>query len=162
MKTITILFVAMLAIAGSAFAQVDTSATTAAQGTYPAGSTYNGVPITALQIATGALISAVGTAEGHLEISLIGPTIPGVAQQVIAIDADPSGGSHAAANVATITGTCSIDMGTGTPALTGVPFVATITTDDQHLGSVGLVLGATSLPTATINDGSMTITDLTP
>jgi hypothetical protein len=46
--------------------------------------------------------------------------------------------------------------------LTGVPIVATITTTDQHQGTVGLVIGATALPAATINGGSMTITDLAP
>ncbi|HEY8134051.1 MAG TPA: hypothetical protein VII12_19400, partial [Thermoanaerobaculia bacterium] len=76
------------------------------------------------------------------------------------VEATVGGGSNAAANVATVTGTCTIDMGNGTPPLTGVPFVATFTTDNQGLGTLGLVLGATSLPAATINDGHMTITAL--
>jgi hypothetical protein len=161
MKSITFLLVAMLAIASSAYAQSDTSATTAAQGTYPAGTSFNGVSINALQIATGSLIMSNGTAEGHLAISLFGPSILGAPPQTIAIEAEVSGGSHAAANVVTVSGTCSVDMGTGAPPLTGVPFVATITTNDQHLGTVGLVIGATALPAATIGDGSMSIDALT-
>jgi hypothetical protein len=157
MKSITILLVAMLAIAGSAYAQSDTSATAAAQGTYPAGTTFGGTAISALQIASATLIASDGSAEGQITISLIGPVNPLTGtQQIISIDAEPSGGTKTAGNVVTITGTCSVDMGTGTP-VTGVPFVATITTNDQHLGSLGLVIGATSLPTAAINDGSMTI-----
>ena len=161
MKSITFLFVATLAIAGSAYAQSDTSATTAAQGTYPPGTSFNGVSINALQIATGTLIAYAGGAEGHLAISLIGPSILGAPPQTIAIEADASSGSRPVANVVTISGTCSVDMGTGLPPLTGVPFVATITTDDQHLGTVGLVIGATTLPAATIGDGSMSIDALT-
>lgn len=161
MKTVTILLVVMLAIAGPAFAQSDTSATTAAEGTYPAGTTFNGVAISGIDIGTGALVSTDGTAEGHVAIALLGPVNPLTGtQQIITIEADASGGSRAAANVTTLTGTCSIDMGDGTPALSGVPIVATISTDANNLGSVGLTIGATALPTAAINAGSMSIADL--
>jgi len=159
MKRITFLLIAFLAIGGSAYAQSDTSATAAAEGIYPAGTTFNGVPLTGLNIGSGALVVADGAAEGHLGIELLGPTLLGI-QQIISVEATASGGARAAANIATISGTCSIDMGNGTPLLTGVPFVVTITTNDQNQGSVGLVLGATALPAATINDGTMSITDL--
>jgi hypothetical protein len=48
-------------------------------------------------------------------------------------------------------------MGDGTPPLPAVPFTATITTDANDQGTIGLVLGLTTLPNATINQGSMTI-----
>jgi len=162
MKKLTFLLIAILAFAGSAFAQNDTSATAAARGTYPSGTSFNGVPISALQIASGAIVAADGSAaEGKLTIALIGTTPLG-GQQIINIEADVSGGQRTAANVAIVSGTATIDMGNGAPPVPGVPVVATITTDDQHLGSVGLTIGATPLPAATIGDGSMTITDLTP
>jgi len=160
MKYITIFLFVLLAIGGSAFAQSDTSATTAAQGTFPDGTSFNGVSINALQIATGTLIADGGAAEGHIAISLIGPSILGAPPQTIAIEADVSGGSRPAANVAGIFGTRTIDMGNGLPPLTGVPIVATITTTPDHLGTVGLTLGATALPAAPINGGSMTIETL--
>jgi hypothetical protein len=159
MKRITIVLIAMLALAGSAYAQSNTSATAAAQGTYPNGTSFSGVPINAIQVASGAFISTDGTAEGHIAVSLFGTALLGT-QQIISIEAEASSGSRAAANVATISGTCSVDMGDGTPRVTGVPFVATITTNAQNQGTVGLVLGATALPAATINGGSITITDL--
>jgi len=158
MKRIIFLLIAFLAIGGSAYAS-DTSATTAAEGTYPAGTSFNGVPISGLEVASGVLVASDGTAEGHLGIRLLGPTVLGV-QQIIIVEASATGGSRAAANVVTISGTCSIDMGNGTPPTPGVPFVATITTNAQNQGSVGLVLGATALPAATIGDGTMTIIDL--
>ena len=161
MKRTSILLVLILALAGSAYAQSDTSATTAAQGTYPSGTSFNGVKLSGLQIATAAVITAAGTAQGHLVISLKGTTVLG-AQQLITVEAAVGGGSRPAANVATITGTCSIDMGNGTPPVTGVPFVATITTNDASQGTVGVILGATALPAATIDGGSMTIADLEP
>ena len=159
MKLATILLALTLAVAGSAYA--DTSATTAAQGTYPSGTSFNGVNLSGLQIATAAVLVSDGSAEGHLAISLKGTTILGT-QQNISIEAEASSGSNAAANLATINGTCTIDMGDGTPPVSGVPIVATITTNSDHQGTVGLVLGGTALPAATINGGSMTITDLAP
>jgi hypothetical protein len=161
MKSFTFLLVAVLAIAGSAYAQSDTSATTAAQGTYPTGTSFNGISINALQIATGTLIMGGGTAEGHVTVGLIAPSILGAPPQTITIEVEVTGGSLAAANVVTLSGTCSVDMGTGAPPLTGVPFVATIATNDQHLGTVGLVIGTSALPNATIGDGSMSIDALT-
>ena len=53
-------------------------------------------------------------------------------------------------------------MGDGTPPVSGVPIIATITTNDQHQGTVGLIVGATAFPAATIDGGSMTIADLAP
>jgi hypothetical protein len=48
-------------------------------------------------------------------------------------------------------------MGDGSPPLQNVPFAAAVTTNAQGYGTLGLVLGATTLPAATINQGSMTI-----
>jgi hypothetical protein len=48
-------------------------------------------------------------------------------------------------------------MGDGSPVLQNVPFAAAVTTGADGHGTLGLVLGATSLPAATINQGSMTI-----
>jgi hypothetical protein len=160
MKNITILLIAFLAIAGSAFAQTDTSATTAAQGSYPSGTSFNGISISALQIASGAIVASGGSAEGQLTISLTGKTALGT-QQIINIAVDVTAGQRAAGNVAVVSGTGTVDMGDGTPPIVGVPIIATITTDSLHLGTVGLTIGATNLPAATIGNGSMTITNLT-
>jgi hypothetical protein len=45
-----------------------------------------------------------------------------------------------------------VNMGDGTLALSGVPFTATAST-----GSLKLILDATSLPTATVTAGSITV-----
>jgi hypothetical protein len=54
----------------------------------------------------------------------------------------------------------TVDMGTGAAPLVGVPVVATITTDANNQGTVGLVIGGTTLPTAPIADGTMTVENL--
>lgn len=163
MKLTSIFLVLMLAVAGSALAQTapaDTAVTASAVGAYPAGTVYNGVPLSGLTIASGALIAGDGsTADGRVTIELLGVETP-LGKQVITVQAMITGGSRGAGNVATITGTCSINMGDGTPTLTGLPIVATITTDATNQGSVGLVLAGTTLPSATIGDGTMTVEDL--
>ena len=158
MKKIILVFAVTLTIAGSAFA-TDTSTTTAAQGTFPSGTSFSGVNLNGLQIATATVLVSDGSAEGQVTVALMGTTALGV-QQTINVDAVASGGSSTAANIVTINGTCAIDLGDGTAPMTGVPFVATITLNANHQGTVGLVLGATALPAATINGGSMSIESL--
>ena len=164
MKTFIFLLIATLALAGSAYAQSDTSATIAADGTYPPGTSFNGVPLAGLEIETGAIVAGDGSgAEGKLTVQLLGMMNPLTGtQQIITVEADINGGSRPGTNVAVVSGTCTIDMGDGTPPLPSVPIVATITRNDQNLGSVGLTLGATQLPTGMMNDGSMTVADLSP
>jgi hypothetical protein len=164
MKITSIFLVLILAVAGSALAQTapapDTAATAAAAGSYPAGTLFNGVPISGLEIAAGAVVPSDGTAaDGRLTVVLLGPAL-GVGKQEITVHVIVTGGSRPASNVATITGTATVDMGTGATPLAGVPVVATITTDANNQGSVGLVIGATTLPTAPIGTGTMTVEDL--
>ena len=156
---ISILFAVMLAIGGSVYA--DTSATTAADAPYPAGTTFNGVSINGLDIGTGVLLGSDGVAEGHVAIALFGPVNPltNTAQTII-VEAAITGGSHTAANVVTLTGTGTVDMGNGSAPLVGVPVVVTLNTDANHQGTVGLTIGATTLPTVPVSDGSMSVVDL--
>ena len=164
MKKLTIFLILILALGGSAYGQTapaDTSVTSAAAGSYPAGTSYNGVPLNGLEIAAGSVIFADGSGgDGALGIRLIGVSTGLTAPQIINIDALVTGGSRTAATAATVSGTCTIDMGNGLPPVTGIPFTATIAADSNNLGAVTLVLGSTQLPAATIGDGSMTVTDM--
>jgi len=164
MKLTSVFLVLMLAVAGSAFGQTapppDTATTAAASGTFPAGVTFNGVPISGLQIMAGAIVPGDGSpADGRLTVVLLGPNL-GLGQQEITVQVTVTGGSRPASNVSTITGTATVDMGTGAAPLVGVPVVATITTDANNQGTVGLVIGGTTLPTSPIADGTMTVEDL--
>jgi hypothetical protein len=163
MKKLALFLILILALGGSAYAQTapaDTSITTAATGSYAAGATYNAVPLSGLEIAAGSVVYGDGSgAEGSLGIRLLGVTTPLGVQQIINIDANITGGTRTAATAATISGTCTIDMGNGLPPVTGIPFVAAITADSNNLGAVALTLGSTALPAATIGDGSMTVAD---
>ena len=95
------------------------------------------------------------TADGKLGITLLGLPTP-LGQQVIEVDASVTGGSSTA-NVATISGTATVDLGTGAAPLTGVPFIVTIAANPDGSGTVGLVLSGVTLPTTAINDGTLTV-----
>src|SRR5437016_4256747 len=92
-----------------------------------------------------------GSATGQFQAVLLGSSLLGTPQN-ITVEGEVSGGSVAADGSATLSGTATVDMGDGTPALPGVPFTVTVSA-----GSVGLILNAVALPTATLSAGSITV-----
>jgi hypothetical protein len=129
--------------------------TAAAKGTFPSGTTYQGVPLSGLRFGTGVEIPGDTSATGEFQATLLGTSTGGQPQNIV-IEGEVSSGS-AGSSTATFSGTCTVDKGDGTPVSKGVPFTVTITTDAEGKGTVALKLGTTTLPTATVNDGSMTI-----
>jgi hypothetical protein len=160
MRRLMILSVVMLTLVilspASIQAQIETSVTAAAGGIYPPGTSFNGVPINGLKTGFGVLLAGDGSALGQFHTLLLGISALGL-QQNISVDGKASSGSRTAANIATFSGTCTINMGDGTPPTPNVPFTVTVTTNANEQGSLGLVLGLTTLPNASINVGSMTI-----
>jgi hypothetical protein len=133
-----------------------TIVTAAASGVYPPGTTFNAVPINALRLASGVEVGPTGTALGELTVTLVGVTVAG-AERNILVEAEANAGSRTAANTAVFSGKATIDMGDGTPPLPPVTFSATVVTNAQGTGTLALVLGATTLPVANINDGTVII-----
>ena len=72
--------------------------------------------------------------------------------QEVTVEGEVRNGPLAADGSATFSGTATVDMGDGTPALPGVPFSVT-----ASAGSLGLILNAVTLPTATVTAGSITV-----
>jgi len=133
-----------------------TTVNASASGVFPPGTTYGAVPISAVNLTSGVEVGPTGTALGHLTVTLIGTGIGGVELDIL-VEAEANAGSHSLANVTIISGTCTIDMGDGTQPLSGITFNATITSDGSGLGTLALALGATTLPVANIDDGSIVI-----
>jgi hypothetical protein len=162
MKGIAIwLAAALVAVAVSprpagAQTETETTVTAGTAAVFPSGSRFNGVPLEGLRFGVGVTISSTGSAEGQLQTTLLGTSALGQPQS-IEIEGKASSGSAVVAGTVTLSGSCSIDMGDGTLPLQNVPFAVTVTSDGAGQGTLGLVLGATSLPAATVNIGSMTI-----
>ena len=155
MKRLLLIVIVLGAFAAlPAMAQVNITA--GAGGIYPAGTTFNGVPINGLQSGYGVEISSTGSALGQFCTVLLGLNNLGLPQNIV-IEGKASGGSRTASNIVTFSGSCSINMGDGTAPLLGVPFTATITTNANDQGTICLVLGLNTLPAATVNQESMSI-----
>jgi len=125
--------------------------TGAAEATFPDGAAFNGIPLRGLTLGQGMFIGPDGSATGQFQAVLLGTSPLGTAQN-ITVEGEVSSGSAAADGSATFSGTASVDMGDGTPALPGVSFTVTVSA-----GSLGLILNAVALPTATVSAGSITV-----
>ncbi|HKQ63206.1 MAG TPA: post-COAP-1 domain-containing protein [Candidatus Polarisedimenticolaceae bacterium] len=124
----------------------------AGSGVFPAGTLLGGVLVNRVSFGNGVDIVGTGPADGPLEFTFLGASA-----QVITVEAMAAQGFLPVCGSAEITGVCSVDMGLGLPPITGVPFALTVHADSQGQGSLLLGIGATTLPTATINQGRMTL-----
>jgi hypothetical protein len=115
---------------------------------YPDGTTFSGVPINGLQAGYGVEING-SSAMGQFTTVLLGVS-NGLPVNIV-IEGNATSGSRNAANIATFSGTCMVNGGSG------IPCTATITTNASDQGTIGLVIGATTLPNAVVSAGTMTI-----
>ena len=129
----------------------DAGVTGAAEAAFPNGAAFNGVSLKGLTLGQGLFIGPDGSATGQFQAVLLGTSLLGAAQN-ITVEGEVGGGSVAADGSATFSGTATVDMGDGTLPLPGVPFAVTVSA-----GSLGLILNAVALPTATVTAGSITI-----
>src|SRR5437764_14004239 len=138
-------------MAPAAAAAQDAGVTGAAEAAFPNGAAFNGVSLKGLTLGQGMYIAQDGSATGQFQAVLLGTSPLGTPQNVT-VEGEVGGGSVAADGSATFSGTATVDMGDGTLALPGVPFAVTVSA-----GSLGLILNAVALPTATVTAGSITI-----
>ena len=137
-------------IAPAPAAAQDTGVTGAAEAAFPNGAAFNGVLLKGLTLGQGMFIAQDGSATGQFQVVLQGTSPLGTPQNVT-VEGEVRGGSVGADGSATFSGTATVDMGDGSLPLLAVPFTVTTAT-----GSLGLILGATVLPTATLTAGSIT------
>ena len=137
-------------IAPAPAAAQDTGVTGAAEAAFPNGAAFNGVLLKGLTLGQGMFIAQDGSATGQFQAVLLGTSPLGTPQNVT-VEGEVGGGSVGADGSATFSGTATVDMGDGSLPLLAVPFTVTTAT-----GSLGLILGATVLPTATLTAGSIT------
>jgi len=138
-------------LAPAPVAAQDAGVTGAAEAAFPNGAAFNGVPLKGLTLGQGLFITQDGSTTGQFQAVLLGTSLLGAAQN-ITVEGEVSGGSVGADGSATFSGTATVDMGDGTLPLPGVPFTVT-----ASAGSLGLILNAVALPTATVTAGSITV-----
>jgi hypothetical protein len=129
----------------------DTGATGAGESAFPTEATFNGISLSGLEIGTGLSIGSDDTATGRLLAVLRGTSLLGQLQE-IEVDGKVGSGSIGPDGSATFSGSATVDMGDGSVPLPNVPFTVTATTE-----SLLLTLGTSTLPSATLTAGSITI-----
>lgn len=144
----------VMVILWAAPVDAQTGVTGAGAGIFPAGTSFNGVPLNALKLGMGVSVAGSLT-EGQFQTTLIGVSLLGL-EQDIQVEGKASSGASSS-NSAIFSGTCTVEMGDGTPPVSGVPFTVVVATNADGTGSLTLTLGATNLPAATVNEGYMTI-----
>jgi uncharacterized repeat protein (TIGR01451 family) len=125
--------------------------TGAGTGVFPAGSSFNGVNLNGLQFGKGVGVPGDSSTTGDFQALLLGTSLLGQPQNINVVGRASSGLVNPD-GTATFSGLSTVDMGNGTPPLTGVPFSVTATTQGLQL-----ILGNTPLPMATLTAGSITI-----
>ena len=125
--------------------------TGAGAGIFPAGSSFNGISLSGLQFGKGVGVPGDSSATGDFQALLLGTSLLGQPQNINVVGRATSGSVNPN-GTATFSGLSTVDMGNGTPPLTGVPFSVTATTQGLQL-----ILGNTTLPATTLTAGSITI-----
>ena len=146
--------VALCVVSAAALAK-NPSTAGAGRGTLPSGAAFNGVSLSALRFGMGVAIAADGTASGDFGSTLLGSS--GGQARSIVVDGRAARGSVPSPGRATFSGLCTIDMGDGTPPLSGVAFTVTTVAGVNGGWTLALSLGSTSLPTATGTEGRIVI-----
>ena len=158
MKRTTWLILLVAAMVGMTFTSAPTNAagekatvTAAARGVFGAGTALNSVSVQSFDLGTGVFIETDGSASGPINIVLYGRSILGQAQQII-IDGTADRGAVGPNGRAYFSGLASINLGTGTPLLTNVPF--TVNAADN---SLVLTINSTALSIAGITSGTVSV-----
>jgi hypothetical protein len=132
-------------------AQEDAAGVTGAgEAIFSSAASFEGIPLTGLELGQGLFIAQDGTAIGQFHAVLRGTSPLGLAQDVV-VEGKVNGGAVESGGVS-FNGTAKVDLGDGAVALLDVPFMVTAST-----GALQVVLGATTLPAATLTAGSITI-----
>ena len=121
--------------------------------TLPGTTVSNPVTLSGLEFAIGVDIELDGSVDGDLQVTLVG-TSAGQPRRII-VEGRVSGQAVQALSTVTFSGTCSVDMGDGTPTVSDVPIRMSVIAGESS--KLTLVLGLTNLPSANVNKGSLTI-----
>jgi hypothetical protein len=157
MKKITCVMFIVIGLAAAVYAPAPATAacdcgtvTGAARATFAQGATYGSVALKSLELGTGVFIEPDGSAFGVYNAVLTGESLLG--QRQITIDGNVLRGDVAPDGRVYFSGIATVNLGDGTPSLSGVPF--SVSTANN---SVRLTLGSTTLPQIQVNSGDITI-----
>jgi hypothetical protein len=158
MKKLTCIMLLILGLLAVVCAPTRTRATAetvtvtgAARATFAQGAALGSVALKTLELGTGVFIEPDGTANGVYSAVLTGKSLLGQTQQ-ITIEGKVLHGEVGPDGRVYFNGIATINLGNGTPSLSGVPFSVSTTGE-----SVGLSIDSTAFPDAQLASGNITI-----
>jgi hypothetical protein len=158
MKRITCIMLLVLGFVAVVFgpakstaANGDVTVTGAARATFAQGAALGSVALKTLEVGTGVFIEPDGTANGVYSAVLTGRSLLGQSQQ-ITVDGKVLSGEVAPDGRVYFNGVATINLGNGTPSISGVPFSVSATSN-----SMSLAIDSTSLPAAQLVSGNISI-----
>jgi hypothetical protein len=142
--------------AGSARAQDATLVTQAGAGVFSGNTSYQGVRLSSLRFGLGGAVDPGGSATGDVTCTLRGRTLGGLGpDREVVLEGVIATGSLSPTGVVSVGGSGQVDLGDGSPPLSGVTFDLTLTANSNLQGEIVLVLGGTSLNAAWMTEGSV-------
>jgi hypothetical protein len=132
-------------------AQSETAVTGAGAGLFAGSAVLYSVRLQSLEFGQGVILLEDGSAIGDFQSLLLGTSLLGQ-PQTLTVEGTVSSGSVRADSSVIFGGTATVDLGLGTPPLTGIPFSVTATTQGLRLR-----ITTTTLPVGTLTAGSITI-----
>lgn len=147
-----LILVALFAItpAHAQLATIPVAVTGAGAATFGPGAALGGVSLSTMRFGIGVDLPGDGTASGDFQATLF------AASRKIVVEGKASSGSTGA-TATTFSGTCSVDLGDGSAITTGVPFTVSVATPVGGTPTLGLVIGATTLPSAAVSAGAVKV-----
>jgi hypothetical protein len=151
-KLVLLIVVALFAVtAGYAqLAPVPVVVTGAGAAAFGPGAVLSGVSVSTMRFGIGVDLPGDGTANGDFQA-----TLSAVSRKIVVEGKASSGSTGLTAT--TFSGTCSVDLGDGSPITTGVPFTVSVATPTGGTPTIGLVIGTTTLPSAAVNAGAVRV-----
>jgi hypothetical protein len=140
-----------LALRPAAAAGESGTITGAGHGSFARGTLLGSIAVSSIDFGTGVFVEQDGSAGGPFSALLIGRSLLGQTLQ-ITIDGNVSKGSVASAGQAIFSGVATVNLGDGTPSISGVPFSVTTTSD-----KLSLTLNSTALPAAQLTAGEVVV-----
>lgn len=158
MKKITCMMFLVLGLVAVVYAPAPATAacecgtvTGAARATFAQGATLGSISLNSLELGTGVFVESDGSATGVYSAVVTGKSLLGQSQQ-ITVDGKVLRGEVTPDGSAYLSGIATVNLGDGTPSLSGLPFSVSTTGD-----SVRLTFASTALPSAQLAAGDITI-----
>jgi hypothetical protein len=122
--------------------------TGAGAATFGPGAALSGVSLSTMRFGIGVDLLGDGTASGDFQATLF------AGSRKIVVEGKASSGSTGL-TATTFSGTCSVDLGDGSAITTGVPFTVSVAIPAGGTPTLGLAIGATTLPSAAVSAGAV-------